>query len=29
MFDETPVNALERNYEILTNYFNELDPNLA
>lgn len=29
MFDENPTKALERNFDLLTNYFNDLDPKLA
>lgn len=29
MFDENPTKALERNYDLLTNYYNELDPKYA
>ncbi|CAD8087612.1 unnamed protein product [Paramecium primaurelia] len=29
MFDENPTKAFERNYELLTTYFNDLDPQLA
>lgn len=29
MFDENPTKALERNYDLLTNYFNDLDAKYA